>query len=85
VLVVPVIVGGGGGGSAPWVKDEFIPTPGQITFILSGAPTEPMSLVLCVNGIEYDDVVHYTVSGTTVTWLNLFVLKTTDKMIIQFK
>lgn len=68
-------------GSANFIEDEFTPTLGQITFILSQAPTDLDSLAFLVNGVHYDDTVDFTVSGTTVTWLNTpFSLDTTDKV-----
>ena len=65
---------GAGGGHAPWVEDEFTATLGQITFILSAAPTDANSFSLHVNGVLYDDVADYTISGVTVTWLNTGVV-----------
>ena len=67
-----------------WYQDEFVPTAGQITFILSNTPTDPDSLEVSVNGVRYDDVSDYTLSGTTLTWLNPFVLRTIDKLIAQY-
>lgn len=77
--------GAGAGSGAPWVKDEFTPTIGQVTFILSSTPTDLASLTLVLNGTKYDDVTDYVVSGTTVTWLDPFTLKAKDKLIIQYK
>lgn len=75
-----------GGGHSPWTEDEFVPTNGQITFILSLAPTDLVSLEFIVNGVHFDDATDYTVSGTTVTWLNAaFVMKTKDKVLIRYQ
>lgn len=75
-----------GGGGAPWVEDEFVPTLGQVTFVLSSVPTDLNSISLHVNGIAYDDVTDYTVSGTTLTWLNTpFSLETTDKLLARYQ
>jgi hypothetical protein len=74
-----------GGGGDPWIEDEFTPSNGQITFILSQAPSDANSFSLLVNGVLADDVVDYTVSGTNLTWLNnLFVLDTGDKLLARY-
>jgi hypothetical protein len=74
-----------GAGHLAWNEDEFVPTFGQVTFILSQPPIDLASLEFYVNGVLYDDVTDYTVSGTTITWLNPFVLKTKDKVIIRYQ
>lgn len=69
-----------------WVEDEYTPTSGQVTFVLSQAPVDANSLVFMVNGVISDDVTDYAVSGLNVTWLdNLFVMGTTDKVLIRYK
>jgi hypothetical protein len=73
-------------GLASWQQDEFTPTLGQVTFILSSAPTNPTSVELYVNGVLYDDVGDYTISGQTITWLDTnFTMETTDQVIIRYK
>jgi hypothetical protein len=63
-----------------------VPTLGQITFILSQAPTEPDSLSLHANGIEAVETADYTLSGVTLTWLNTeFSFETDDGVVIQYK
>lgn len=75
----------GVGGHAAWVQDEFTATAAQVSFILSGAPSEALSLTFNVNGIDYDDVVDYTISGSTVTWTNAaFVMEAGDKVIVRY-
>jgi hypothetical protein len=79
-------MGGGGGGHSAWTEDEFSPTPAQVTFILSQAPTDSESIVFVVNGVIADDVVDYTVSGQTVTWLNTnFVMEAGDVVAIRYQ
>jgi len=69
----------------PWVEDEFVASNGQVTFILSQAPSEMASFSLHVNGIVYDDDDDFTVSGTTVTWLNtLFAMDAGDKLLARY-
>ena len=71
--------------AVPWIEDEFTPTNGQVTFILTQAPSDVTSLSLLVNGVLSDDVDDYTVSGTNLTWLNnLFVLDTADKLLAKY-
>ena len=70
----------------PELEDEFIPADAQITFILSQAPTDTDSFELHVNGVQCDSVTDFTVSGTTLTWLNVpFVLETSDKLIARYR
>ena len=70
----------------PWAEDEVVPTAAQVTFILSSAPSDPLSLTMRVNGVAYDLGIDYTISGVTVTWLNtLFVLQTTDKVHLRYQ
>jgi hypothetical protein len=71
---------------AAWLEDTYVPTLGQVTFILSQAPTEPVSVSLHANGIEAVETVDYTLSGTTLTWLNTeFSFETDDGVVIQYK
>ena len=73
-------------GSAAWTEDEFTPTLGQITFFLSIAPSDLNSFSLHVNGIAYDDGLDFTVSGTTLTWLNTpFSLDAADKLLARYQ
>jgi hypothetical protein len=72
--------------AAPWLEDVFVPTLGQVTFILSQIPTDPTALSLHANGIEALETVDYTLSGLTLTWLNTeFSFDTTDGVVIQYK
>lgn len=72
--------------SGVWSEDEVTPTLGQVTFILSSAPIDPLSLTMRVNGTAYDNGVDYSVSGVTVTWLNLdFTMETTDKVHLRYQ
>lgn len=72
-------------GGAPWREDEFTATGGQITFIISWPATDANSIELYVNGVLYDDTADYTVSGTTVTWLNTpFSMDVGDKVLVRY-
>lgn len=69
-----------------WKEDEFSPTNGQVTFILSQAPTDANSLVFLANGVAADDGVDYTRSGQTITWTDAwFVMDTSDKVLVRYQ
>lgn len=77
---------GGGGGHTAWNEDEFTPTAGQVTFIISQAPTDSVSLEFFINGALADDIGDYTVSGTNVTWLEAnYSMETTDLVTIRYQ
>lgn len=68
-----------------WIEDEFVATLAQVTFILSQAPRDLDSLQVLVNGILYDDIVDYTLSGTTLTWLNTpFAMDAGEQVLIRY-
>ncbi len=70
---------------AAWREDEFVAAASQVTFILSQAPSDLDSFTLYVNGVAYDDADDYTVSGTTLTWLNtLFIMDAGDKLLARY-
>ena len=84
--VVQAFSGGGLGSTAPWIEDTFVPTAGQVTFILSAAPTAPVALSLHANGVEAVEVADYTVGGQTIAWLNTaYSFETSDRVVIQYK
>jgi len=76
-----------GSGHINWAQEEFTPTAAQITFIISSLPADAISVELYVNGVLYDEGAgaDYVRSGQTITWLNPFVLKTTDQMIVRYQ
>ncbi len=81
MLLVP-----GVGGHILWVEDEFIPTAGQTVFTLSSGPTDSNSTVVVVNGVIADDTTDYTVSGTTLTWLDTeHTLNGSDKLLVRYQ
>ena len=71
-------------GSPDFVKEVFITTNGQISFTLPSVATDPDSYVLSVNGVEYVRNTDFTVSGTALTWLNTFILKLGDRVIVTY-
>lgn len=74
-----------GATSGYWVEDEFTATEDQTIFTLSSTPTDSDSVQMFVNGVIYDDTADYTVSGTTVTWLDAkFTMDTGDKILIRY-
>lgn len=70
----------------PWRDQDFAPTAGQVTFILGVAPTDPKTLTLTVNGVVADEITDYTVSGVTITWLDVpYVMETTDLVSVRYR
>lgn len=68
-----------------WYEDEYDPDNDQITFTLTNAPTNTNSVFFIINGVVYDDVESYNVSGQTVTWTNtLFNIESTDHVVIKY-
>lgn len=52
---------------------------GQTVFALSTTPLDASAVLFYVNGVLYENGAEYTVSGTTLTWLDtLFTLGPTD-------
>jgi len=75
------IGGGGGGGGAAFAENEFVAiSNGQTIFTLSVAFLGVGGLaILHVNGVVYAKDTDFTISGTTLTWLNnLFALEIGD-------
>jgi hypothetical protein len=69
-----------------WLEDTFTATAGQVSFILSQAPKDPVSVNLVVNGVDYEKPSDYVVSGTSLTWLNtLFTLEAGDRLLVRYK
>jgi len=78
--------GGGGTGSATIEEESFTPSNGQTTFTLSKTYEAGGFVQFFVNGIKYDLIVDFTISGTTVTWLDTpFALATTDFVSIHYQ
>lgn len=76
----------GGGGGASFAENEFSATPAQTVFTLSGSLVPGGLSVLFVNGLGYAEGTEYTVSGTTLTWLNVpFILEAGDRVVIKFQ
>jgi hypothetical protein len=63
----------------------FTAASGQISFTLPSVATNPDTYRLAVNGIEYDRGTHYLVSGTTLTWMNLFALVAGDRVTVVYQ
>lgn len=72
--------------AAPWRDQDFTPTAGQVSFILSVAPTDPKTISLSVNGVVADEGTDYTVSGVTITWLDVeYTMETTDLVSVRYR
>lgn len=60
------------GGASTRVEQLFTPVvPGQVTFILTQAPAVADDTSLYVNTVKYIYGVHFVVSGSTLTWLDI--------------
>jgi hypothetical protein len=60
---------GGGGGGAPLItENQPVTFNGQTVFALGALPAG--AVIMFVNGVQYEQGVHYTVLGVMVTWLN---------------
>lgn len=64
-----------------------VDTDGQTSFTLSKTALAPAlaTAKALVNGVEYEYATHFTISGTTLTWVSTLIsLKTTDKFIVRY-
>lgn len=68
-----------------WIRTVFTATAGQTSFTLPSTATDPDTYNLTVNGIEYSRGTDYIVSGTTLTWLDTFVLAAGDRVIVVYQ
>lgn len=77
---------GGGGGSA-FAEDEFtVASNGQTSFVLSQTFLSGGLSILFVNSTGYAEGTDYTVSGTTLTWLDTdFTLEIGDKVVLKYE
>ena len=65
-------------------RDGYTPTVGQTVFTLTNTPSDT-SVEMFVNGVRYRHGIDYTVTGTTVTWLDtLFTLDGSDRVVITY-
>ena len=58
----------------------LVTVDGQTSFVLPSIPTSIITLSLEVNGVAYTNPSDFTLSGSFVTWLNTFTLKTSDSV-----
>lgn len=61
--------GGGGGGSLTPHQETLAVTAGQPA-ALSTTPASAAAVLLGVNGVEAEQGVDYTISGTSLTWIS---------------
>lgn len=81
MILTPVSVPGGTGVDHQQT-DTFAATAAQTAFSLSKTPVDPSDVKMKVNGIDYENGTDFTVSGTSVTWTDPFVLSAGDS--VQF-
>ena len=69
-------------GLADAQRDGYSPSNGQTIFTLTRAPHDPTDVRFLISGIEYTEGAtggsYFTVSGLTLTWLNVFAIQSTD-------
>lgn len=63
-----------------------VPSDGFVTYTLSQTPSNPAAVAVEVNGVTYRaSSGHFTVVGTTLTWLNIFFpLLTADAVVARY-
>jgi hypothetical protein len=68
------------------VADAYTPTLGQTAFTLSQTPRADYLFLLTLNGAIQLESTDFTVSGTSLTWLNAggITLKTTDSLVARY-
>jgi len=63
-------------------RDQFLPVNGQTIFTLSRQPHDPTDVQFVINNVLYTEGStggdYFTVSGTTLTWLDVFVIDSGD-------
>lgn len=68
-----------------YTEEKFTPTLGQVTFLLANAPADDVTVDFLVNGNDYNQGVDFSVSGQTVTWLNVkFSMEADDEVLIRY-
>lgn len=72
-----------GGEKTPNVE-SFTPTLNQTVFTLKTAPLEPDHIEFEVNGVEFDNDVHFVVDGLTITWQGPFSLDSNDRVKVTY-
>lgn len=74
--------------SAHLHKDDnlTVSSNGQTAFTLAATPKTGEPVMLVVNGVAYRQTTYFTVSGTTLTWLNVgFSMATTDEVTAYYE
>ena len=73
------------GGTVDQRQETFTPTLAQTAFVLAATPADTSDVRVFVNGVKYIVTSDFTVSGTTVTWLDTpFALDTLDTVEIVY-
>jgi hypothetical protein len=68
------------------VRDQFTGTVtnGQTAFTLSMTPSDTLLVAMEINGVSYRSTNFLTVSGTALTWLDTFILSSSDVVDIVY-
>jgi len=72
------------GKSDKLTDQSFTPTAGQTSFVLSTVPTNNAQIFMLVNNAVYVVGNDFTISGVTITWLDHFVMETTDVVTVRY-
>ena len=76
----------GGGGGTLFAKQTFIPGNGQTLFTLASFPAPSGFSAVVVNGATYEEGHDYSLSGPSLTWLNVSCfLDTFDRLVVTYQ
>ncbi len=71
--------------AAQWIEDEFTALLAQTVFTLSFAPISATTVTVTVNGVQYDDVLDWTILANVATWTNAaFIMGAGDRVIVRY-
>jgi hypothetical protein len=80
-----VPLGGAAAAPAPTAEDEFTATLAQTVFTLTQSAAAGGVVVLTINGQRFAEGTDFTISGTTLTWLDTpFTLEAGDAVVITY-
>jgi len=83
VTGVQGFTGVGAGTATELFRDTFTGSvsDNQTAFVLSQAPNAESLVAFEINGVVYRSTIYFTVSGTTLTWTDVFQIVSTDEII----
>jgi hypothetical protein len=72
------------GGTTLNAMQLTVTSAGQTVFTLTTSVPSPTRTFLIINSATYINGIDYTVAGNTLTWFNLFQLKTTYSITLYY-